>query len=332
MLDTSARLLRLLALLQSRPDWSGAELADRLGITVRTLRRDVQRLRDLDYPVRSVPGVAGGYQLGAGAVLPPLLLDDEEAIAVIVGLRGTASHTVAGLAEASVRALAKLEQVLPRRLRERTAALQHATVALPGPTPVIDPGVLTMLADACRRLQRVRFGYRDHAGAVTVRSVEPHRLVSTGYRWYLMAFDIERADWRTFRLDRISAAGLAGGKFAPRDAPDAAAFVGSGLTTAPYRHRARVRVHAPVEYVAERVSPAAGVVEDLGAGGCVLTTGADSLEALTFHLALLGADFTVLEPAELAGCLHDAGTRLLRAAVSSAAAEPGPESAGPPPR
>jgi predicted DNA-binding transcriptional regulator YafY len=332
MLDSSARLLRLLALLQSRPDWPGSELAGRLGVTVRTLRRDVQRLRELDYPVMSVPGVAGGYRLGSGAVLPPLLLDDEEAIAVVVGLRGTASHTVAGLAEASVRALTKLEQVLPGRLREAAAALQHATVALPGPTPVIDPALLTMLAAACRRMQRVRFEYRDHSGSPSARTAEPHRLVSTGYRWYLMAYDIERADWRTFRLDRISGAEVAGGRFAPREAPDPATFVGAGVTTGPYRYRALVRVHAPVEFVAERVSPAAGMLTDLGADGCVLTTGADSLEAIAMHLALLGADFTVLEPAELAGRLRDAGTRLLRAAVSSAGAEPGPESAGPPPR
>ena len=156
MRETSARLLRLLGLLQVRPEWSGAELADRLEITVRTLRRDVQRLRDLDYPVHSVPGVAGGYRLGPGKALPPLLLDDDEAIAVVVSLRSAASHTVAGLSEASVSALAKLDQVLPARLRERTAALQHATVALTGPGPVVDPAQLAALAAACRRHQRLR--------------------------------------------------------------------------------------------------------------------------------------------------------------------------------
>ena len=155
----------MLGLLQVRPEWSGAELAERLDVTVRTLRRDVQRLRDLDYPVHSVPGVAGGYRLGPGKALPPLLLDDDEAIAVVVSLRSAASHSVAGLSEASVSALAKLDQVLPARLRERTAALQHATVALAGPGPVVDPEQLTALAAACRRHQRLRLRYRNRSGS-----------------------------------------------------------------------------------------------------------------------------------------------------------------------
>ena len=207
MLETSARLLRLLGLLQVRPEWSGAELAERLGVTVRTLRRDIQRLRDLDYPVHSVPGVAGGYRLGSGRALPPLLLDDDEAIAVVVSLRSAASHSVAGLAEASVSALAKLDQVLPARLRERTAAIQQATVALTGPGPVVDPEQLASLASSCGRHQRLRLSYRNRSGSDSVRVVEPHRLVSTGYRWYLMAYDVERADWRTFRVDRINQIG-----------------------------------------------------------------------------------------------------------------------------
>src|SRR5215471_19920464 len=172
VLETSGRLLRLLGLLQVRPEWPGADLAERLGVTVRTLRRDVQRLRDLDYPVHSVPGVAGGYRLGAGKALPPLLLDDDEAIAVVVSLRSAASHTVAGLSEASISALAKLDQVLPARLRERTAALQHALVALTGPGPVVDPGQLAELAAACRRHERLRFRYESRSGSESVRTVE----------------------------------------------------------------------------------------------------------------------------------------------------------------
>jgi predicted DNA-binding transcriptional regulator YafY len=323
VLETSARLLRLLGLLQARPEWPGAELAARLGVTVRTLRRDVQRLRGLDYPVHSVPGVAGGYRLGPGRALPPLLLDDEEAIAVVVSLRSAASHTVAGLAEASVSALAKLDQVLPARLRERTAALQQATVALTGPGPVVDPGQLAALAAACRRHQRLRFGYRNRSGSDTVRVVEPHRLVSTGYRWYLMAFDVERADWRTFRVDRIADSAEAGGRFVPREPPDPAAFVARAVTSAPYRYQARILVHAPAPVVAEEFTHTSGVITDAGDDSCLLTTGSDSLGALTFHLAALGVDFTVLEPQELIDFVAATAGRLARVARRSARVSPG---------
>ena len=331
MLETSARLLRLLALLQVRPEWSGADLAERLDVTVRTLRRDVQRLRDLDYPVHSVPGVAGGYRLGSGKALPPLLLDDDEAIAVVVSLRSAASHSVAGLSEASVSALAKLDQVFPARLRERTHALQHATVALTGPGPVVDPEQLAALAAACRRHQRLRLRYRDRSGSGTTRIVEPYRLVSTGYRWYLMAFDVERDSWRTFRVDRIADSAQAGGRFVPRDPPDPAAFVATAVTSAPYRYQARVLVHAPAQVVAEEFSRTSGVVTDAGDGSCLLSTGADSLAALTFHLAAIGAEFTVLEPQQLIDFVREAAVRLQRAGDRSAAAgaspadrEPGP--------
>jgi predicted DNA-binding transcriptional regulator YafY len=312
MLETSARLLRLLALLQARPDWTGAELAARLEVTPRTLRRDVQRLRDLDYPVASAPGVAGGYRLGSGAALPPLQLDDDEAIAVVVSLRSAASQTVTGLGEASVSALAKLDQVLPARLRERTAALQQATVALAGPAPAIDPALLTSLATACRRHQRVRMGYRDFGGSPSVRVIEPCRLVTGGYRWYLMAFDTGRDDWRTFRVDRISEA-ESFGRFMPRDPPDPASFVGAAITTAPYRYQARVLLYAPVSAMAEQVAPTTGVLARAGDDRCVLTTGSDSLGAMTYHLLALGVEFTVLEPPELIAHLRDAASRLQRA-------------------
>ncbi len=323
MLETSARLLRLLGLLQFRPEWSGAELAERLGVTVRTLRRDIQRLRDLDYPVHSVPGVAGGYRLGSGRALPPLLLDDDEAIAVVVSLRSAASHSVAGLAEASVSALAKLDQVLPARLRERTAAIQQATVALTGPGPVVDPEQLASLASSCRRHQRLRLSYRNRSGSDSVRVVEPHRLVSTGYRWYLMAYDVERADWRTFRIDRINQTAQAGGRFVPREPPDPATFVARAVTSAPYRYQARILVHAPAAVVAEEFSRTSGVITDAGDDGCLLTTGSDSLGALTFHLAALGVDFTVLEPQELIDFVAATAERLARVAAQSAQASPG---------
>lgn len=313
VLDTSARLLRLLSLLQARPEWPGAELAARLEVTTRTLRRDVQRLRDLDYPVHSVPGVAGGYRLGSGAALPPLQLDDDEAIAVVVSLRSATSHTVTGLGEASVSALAKLDQVLPARLRERTAALQQATVPLTGPGPVIDPALLTALAAACRRHQRVRMRYRDFSGAESVRVIEPYRLVTGGYRWYLMAFDAGRDDWRTFRVDRISEP-EATGRFVPRDPPDPASFVGAAITTAPYRYQARVLLHAPAEALAGQVAPTTGVLTQAGAGRCVLSTGSDSLNAMTYHLLALDVEFTVLEPPELIEHLRGVAGRLSRAA------------------
>ena len=319
MWETSGRLLRLLSLLQSRREMSGTELAERLGVTTRTLRRDVDRLRGLGYPVEASAGVAG-YRLGVGANLPPLLLDDDEAIAVVVSLRSAASHTVAGVSEASVSALAKLDQVLPARLRERTAALQQATLALTGPGPVVDPDQLAALAAACRRHQRVRLSYRNRSGSDSERVVEPHRLVSTGYRWYLMAFDVERGDWRTFRVDRIIASAEAGSRFVPREPPDPAAFVARAVTSAPYRYQARVLVHAPAQVVAEEFSRTSGVVTDAGAGACLLTTGSDSLGALTFHLAALGVDFTVLEPQELIDFVATTAERLSRVAQHSAAA------------
>ncbi|WP_197359093.1 helix-turn-helix transcriptional regulator, partial [Streptomyces clavuligerus] len=205
MLETSARLLRLLSLLQAHREWSGAELAERLGVTARTVRRDADRLRALGYPVNASPGTGGGYRLGAGARLPPLLLDDEEAVAVAVGLRTSAGQGVEGIGETSVRALAKLEQVLPDRLRRRVSTLNSVTVPmLRVPRVQVDPSVLTELATACRDSEKLRFRYRDHSGSGTRRTVEPHRLVCTERRWYLVAWDLDRADWRTFRVDRVT--------------------------------------------------------------------------------------------------------------------------------
>src|SRR3954470_2906441 len=200
MLETSARLLRLISLLQARRDWTGPELAERLEVGVRTVRRDVDRLRRLGYPVQATPGVAGGYPLGVGASLPPLLLDEEEAVAVAVGLRTAVSGGVAGIEETSVRALAKLEQVLPGRLRRRVGALGAATVPYPATGPTVDPSTLATIAAACRDNERLRLRYRAHDGTASRRLLEPHRLVHTGRRWYLVAYDTDRADWRTFRV------------------------------------------------------------------------------------------------------------------------------------
>src|ERR671930_1219625 len=216
MLETSARLLKLLSLLQARRDWTGAELASRLEVTTRTVRNDVERLRGLGYPVHASPGVGGGYRLGAGAALPPLLLDDEEAVAVVVGLRTAANGTVTGIEETSVRALTKLEQVLPSRLRHRIRAVHTATVSIPGTGPTVPTDVLTAIAAAIRGSERLRFDYASHNGTPSRRDVEPHRLVNWGRRWYLVAWDLGRADWRTFRVDRLTPRGVAGPGFAPR--------------------------------------------------------------------------------------------------------------------
>jgi len=313
VLGTSARLLRLLSLLQARREWSGGELAERLEVAPRTVRRDVERLRGLGYPVCATPGAGGGYRLGAGGALPPLLLDDDEAVAVAVGLRTAAGGTVAGIEEASVRALAKLEQVLPVRLRGRVSAIEASTVPLTGPVSTVDPGTLTVVAGACRDSERLSMDYRDRDGAASTRTVEPYRLVHTGRRWYLVARDTDRDAWRTFRVDRIGQVRPTGCRFTPRDPPDPAAYVATALSSAPYQHRARIRLHAPAPAVAARVPPTVGVVEPVDAGSCLLVTGSDSLDAIAVHVALLGFDFQVLEPPELVDHVRALAGRLGRA-------------------
>jgi len=318
MLETSARLLRLLSLLQARRDWTGADLADRLGVSARTVRRDVERLRDLGYPVHATRGTDGGYRLGAGAAMPPLLLDDEEAVAVAVGLRTAAGGAIAGIEETSVRALAKLEQVLPSRLRRRVNALQTYTVRIPpdSPVPTVEPAVLTVLAACCRDHERLRFDYRDHDGSASVRTVEPHRLVNWGRRWYLVAWDVDRRDWRTFRVDRIAPREPTGPRFPPRDLPDddIAAYVSRRVSAAAWRWRARITVHAPADVVTERINPAVGVVEAVDEHTCVLVTGADSIDVIAVYASLLGVDFEVTEPPELVEYVATLAGRYARAA------------------
>ncbi|MFJ6726631.1 helix-turn-helix transcriptional regulator [Streptomyces sp. NPDC091281] len=314
MLETSARLLRLLSLLQAHREWSGAALADRLGVTPRTVRRDVDRLRELGYPVNASPGTGGGYQLGAGAELPPLLLDDDEAVAVAVGLRTAAGHGIEGIGEASVRALGKLEQVLPHRLRRRVGALNAFTVPmLRGPqASAVDPAVLTDLAHACRDAERLRFDYRGHDGTTSRRTVEPHRLVCTERRWYLVAWDTDRADWRTFRVDRVTPRPPHGPRFTPRTPPaeDLAAYVSRGVSTRAYATHAVVRLLVPRAEAAVRVSPSAGTLEEDGPDACVLRTGAASLDVMVIHVMLMGFPFEVLEPPELIDAIRAARDRL----------------------
>jgi predicted DNA-binding transcriptional regulator YafY len=322
MLQTSARLLRLLSLLETRRDWTGADLADRLGVTARTVRTDIGKLRELGYPVEAAPGVQGGYRLGAGAQLPPLLLDDEEAVAVAVGLRTAAG--VAGIAETSVRALAKLEQVLPSRLRHRVRALQTATVAVPGAGPAVDPDVLTAIAAAIRASERLRFDYTSHERTPSRRDVEPHRLVSWGRRWYLVAWDTARDDWRTFRVDRMTPKVPTGPRFAPREAPegDVAQFVQRSVGTATWRFHARVRLHAPVEYVRARLPIAVDVTPE-GPDRCVAEVGSDNASMLGLYLGMLEVDFEVLDAPDLAAALAKTGERFLRAANAGSPPAPG---------
>ena len=316
MLETSARLLELLSLLQGRRDWSGTELAERLEVGPRTVRRDVERLRRLGYPVEARPGVSGGYRLGAGASLPPLLLDEEEAVAVAVGLRTAVSGGVLGIEETSVRALAKLEQVLPSRLRRRVNAVGVATVPYPGHGPAVDPEALAVIAAGCRDHERLRFGYRSHDGTSSRRLVEPHRLVHTGRRWYLVAWDVERGDWRTFRVDRIEPPPSPDRRFVPREPPaeDIAAYVARGVSATRDRYQARVILSTPLAEVAPRVPPAAGTLEAIDERSCLLLTGADWLGGLAVYIADIGVDFEILEPPELVGLVRRLAERFARAA------------------
>jgi predicted DNA-binding transcriptional regulator YafY len=316
---TSSRLLELLSLLQARRDWSGSELADRLEVSRRTIRRDVERLRDLGYPVESFTGPAGGYRLRAGTAMPPLLLDDDEAIAIAVGLRTAARASVTGIEETAVRALVKLEQVLPTHLRRRVRALSSATIAPPavgGPT--VDPQHLTVIAAACRDTERLRFAYRSREGADSRREVEPHSLVNFGRRWYLVAWDRRREDWRTFRVDRLARPASSGIRFTPRrlPAPDAAAYVEQSLTGAPNRYEARVTLHAAADRFAGRVPAYWGTIEPIDADTCEFRAGDDDLGWLALRIAIFGIDFDVHEPPELAEHLRELAGRLRRAAAS----------------
>jgi predicted DNA-binding transcriptional regulator YafY len=314
--DTPARLLTLLSLLQMPREWPGSELARRLGVSLRTVRRDVDRLRDLGYPVEATMGALGGYRLVAGTAMPPLLLDDEEAVAIAVGLRTAAGQAVAGIDEAAVRALAKLEQVLPSRLRHRVGALGAATVPAPDAyaTPV-DPAHLTALAGAISGHERVRLRYTAADGAESRRHVEPHRLVPAGRRWYLVAYDLDRDGWRIFRVDRIDSPRPTGARAVPRElpAPDAAAYVTDKLYSGVPVHTAVATLHAPIEQVRGRIGDAPADLEPIDEASCRLRSHTDTLEWLAFALLRLGCEFEVHEPPELREHLRALGARLLRA-------------------
>lgn len=314
MADPTERVLRLLGLLQQRPAWTGSELAERLGVTPRSVRRDVERLRALGYPVNSTQGVGGGYQLGAGLALPPLLLDDEEAIATAVSLRLAAGGTVAGASEAAVRTLAKLDQVLPARLRAEVRAVHDAITTLEGSRVEVDADGLLVLARAARDRNRVELTYTPAAGEPSVRRAEPYQLVATGHRWYLLAFDLDRDDWRTFRLDRVSDLRATTFRFRPRQAPDPASYVQRSVTVSPYRYEARVLVHATADAVREQVPPTVGSVEPVDAHTCRVVAGANSLESLAWHFGILGHAFVVESPTPLRAMVAELGARLVAAA------------------
>ncbi|MDX8031086.1 WYL domain-containing protein [Lentzea sp. BCCO 10_0856] len=314
-MNDAARLLRLLSLLQTPREWPGSELAGRLGVTPRTVRRDVDRLRDLGYPVEATMGALGGYRLVAGTAMPPLLLDDEEAVAIAVGLRTAARQPVAGIAEASLRALSKLQQVLPPRLARRVSSLTSAT-APPASSfaSLVDPAQLTVIAGAVTARERVRFGYVTQENVVSKRHVEPVQLVALGRRWYLLAFDVERDDWRIFRLDRISAALATGARFTPRVPPggDATGYVTQRMYDTAPTYRARATLRLPVELARARLADFAGELTAIDDASCGWHSVEDTVDYLAFRLTLLGCEFVVHGPVELVEHMRGLGERISR--------------------
>ncbi|SDT99482.1 helix-turn-helix transcriptional regulator [Amycolatopsis keratiniphila] len=298
MANTSARMLRLLSLLQTHRFWSGIELSDKLEVSERTLRRDVERLRELGYPVNASRGVAGGYQLRSGTVMPPLLLDDEEAVAIAVGLRTAASGSVEGIEETSVRALTKVVQVMPPRLRRRVDALQAYTTPAAVTGPRVNAASLTVIAQACRDDERLKFDYAARGGEESARLVEPHRLVSLGRRWYLVAWDLDRVDWRTFRVDRLSEPRTTGARYRPREIPggDAVKFVEAQIKARPTTHTLVVRVQAPKDRVESAVRYLGGALEAIDESSCRLTMNVDTFDWPVLILAAIGAPFEVESP------------------------------------
>ena len=316
MSDPTARTLALLSLLQTHRHWSGGELAERLGVSERTVRRDIDRLRELGYPVHAAPGVDGGYQLAAGAHLPPLLVDDDEAVALAVGLRAAAGAAIEGIEETTVRVMAKLEQILPDRLRRRVDALNsNVDVLRWAPRDQVPAASLTTLAQACRDREEVRFEYTRRDGESARRLVQPHQLVSVGQRWYLVAWDVRRGDWRTFRVDRMEEPSLAGARFEPRVLPAASAaeFVAAGLRSATQQHEAVVRVDGDPERIAAMSHWFGGQMSPIDGDATRLRLGADALEWLASMIAILATSFdlTIEEaPPEVHALLTDASRRL----------------------
>jgi predicted DNA-binding transcriptional regulator YafY len=339
MRETSSRLLALLGLLQSRPDWPASELAARLEVSTRTVRNDIERLRQLGYPVDAVRGPLGHYRLGAGAKLPPLLLDDEEAVAVAIGLR--AARGVVGIEESSARALTKLEQVLPHRVRRQVAAIAEAVSEQPASTsgvpdaPGVDAGLLARLAALVRDRELVRFDYLRPEGpagrqdgsapaSVLPVTVEPYRLVSWVGYWYLVGRDTSTGGWHAYRVDWLDLRMATGRRFTPVVPPtdDLTAFVLRDVAYAGWKVHVRITVLAPAAEVLARINPTVGVVEDVDDATCVLVTGGDSLEIVAVYVGMLGLDFRVTDPPELVEHLRVLGERYTRS-VSGRASRAG---------
>jgi predicted DNA-binding transcriptional regulator YafY len=326
--NTSSRTLRLLSLLQTHRYWPGDELAGRLEVSVRTLRRDIERLRELGYPVSAARGVSGGYQLAPGAALPPLVLDDEEAVALAVGLQAAAQSAVAGIAESSLRELAKVVRVMPPKLRRLVEAVRTMTEA-----PAwgqdgagVDPGALVGVAQACRDVERLRFGYTAASGERTDRHVEPLRVVRLGRRWYLVAYDLDRHDWRSFRLDRLDRPTGTGARFRPRELPaqDAAAFVRAGIGGMPAPYEVEALVRAPADQVRAAIGRWAQVSEardDTDGDAALVRMRADSLDWPAMALGSFGAEFTVLGPPAMRAYVAGWGERFSRAVARDEAGE-----------
>lgn len=318
MADPTARLLTLLGLLQSGPERSGRELAERLGVSGRTIRNDIDRLRELGYPVDAARGAAGGYRLGAGGKLPPLLLDDEEAVAVTVGLRAAAG--ISGVEEAGSRALAKLEQVLPAHLRPTVDALRSSVDSAPentgsdAPDPEADSSVLQAIAGAIRAAEWLRFDYQDEP-----RLVEPYRLLSWQRRWHLVARDPQDGTWATYRVDWMEPRMPTRRRFDPQPLPggDYTAFAMRTIAASGWAVHARLRIAASAESVLARINPAVGVVEPIDDDHCILVTGADSLDTVAAYIGMLMMDFTVESPAELLPRLRLLSERYARAVDGS---------------
>ena len=314
MWETSARLLQLLSLLQLKRDWTSSELAGRLEVSTRTVRADISRLRSLGYPVDARPGVAGGYRLAAGTAMPPLLLDDDEAVAVAVGLGVVATRRL-GVEETSLTALAKLEQVLPSRLRRRVEAMREATSVVPGAELPLDLGALGAVATAIRGHERLRFGYTKPGGSEEARHTEPQRLVAWGPLWYLLAWDLARDDWRVFRVDRMVPHPPTGARFRPRAIPEdkVVEFVVRRVSKGAWRYRARVLVHAPAAEVAAKILAPVDI-EPVDGSSCLVELGSDDPGRLALWMAQLDVDLEVVEGDELAEAFDRLATRFRRAA------------------
>ena len=310
MLQTSSRLLRLLSLLQSRRQWSGKDLSERLEIDARTVRRDVDKLRELGYPVRASSGLGGGYQLGAGSSMPPVLLNDDEAVAVAFALR-TAAGSVGKMEETAIGLLAKLDQVLPNRLRKRASALHSVTISLSSAQVVPPVDVLARIASCCRDHMRLKLAYKDRDGKASSRILEPLRLAHTGSRWYLVAWDTQKEDWRTFRVDRIERLVSSGPQFVPRKFPeDIETYVKRSIRHVSYRYKMRLRLKGTLDVLEKQVPRWCGVLETEGPDTCTLSTGAETVEMLAAMLVMTSCDFEIVDSHELVPELRKIAARL----------------------